>query len=446
MARDIKRCGMVLAGCGTIGGATAQLLIKEKDYYESKAGVRLELLRIVDVDFTHARSLGLDPTLFETDFDKALSLDGVDVVIELIGGTTIARDRVERALKAGKHVVTANKALMAEAGNDLFALARSHHAAILFEASCAGGIPIIRALYDGLLANRIDALYGIVNGTCNYILSRMTEDGRSYSDALAEAQAKGYAEKDPTLDVNGHDSAHKLAILSAIAFAQPVDLPSLPVEGIDTLALCDVRYGRELGYVIKLLAIARRAGDGLYRAVKPVFIPQDHPLARVSGPFNAVSVYGHANGHTMYYGRGAGGAPTASAVAADVLSLALGTGQALFERLGLWPDRADKKNVLPQREAHNRFYIRVMAADRPGVLARIAAVFGRYHISISSVLQREPACPGEGGDGVPVVITTHPAAESAVSKALAEVDRLADIKAQSVCLSILEEYSEGGIL
>jgi homoserine dehydrogenase len=442
MGRQAKRCGIVLVGCGTIGGATARLLTKEADFLANKTGARLELVKIVDVDFGRARALGLDPSLFEPDFEKAIALPGADVVIELIGGTTVARDRVERALRAGKHVVTANKALLAEAGNELLALARKNGAAVLFEASCAGGIPIIRALYDGLAANRIDALYGIVNGTCNYILTQMTEKGRPYAEALAGAQANGYAEKDPTLDVSGRDSAHKLAILSAIAFAQPIDLGSLAVEGIDSLALCDVRFGSELGYVVKLLAVARREGDGLYAAVKPAFIPKSHPLAWVSGPFNAVSVYGSATGHTMYYGRGAGDYPTASAVVSDVISLALGTGQALFDSLAVWPDRAGANKPLPRREARSRFYVRVMAADEPGVLAQIAAVFGRYRISISSVLQKEPAVQDCERGGVPVIITTHPAPESAVARALKEVDALKEIRGKSVCLSILDEHQE----
>jgi homoserine dehydrogenase len=442
MAGNLKHCGIVIAGCGTIGGATAQLLIREAADLEQKTGIRFVIKNIVDIDFTYAKKLGLDPALYEKDFDKAIAGEGVDIVIELIGGTTIARDRMERALIAGKNVVTANKALLAEAGNELFALARKHASAILFEASCAGGIPIIRALYDGLIANRIDALYGIVNGTCNYILTQMTGHGRSYADALAGAQELGFAEKDPFLDVSGHDSAHKLAILSAIAFSQPIDCAALPVEGIDKLALCDVQNGQELGYVVKLLAIARREGDGLYAAVKPAFIPKSHPLAWVSGPFNAVSVYGSATGHTMYYGRGAGGDPTASAVAADVVSLALGTGQILFDRLTLWPDRASGRAGLPRREARSRFYIRVMAADEPGVLAQIASVFGKHKISISSVLQKEPGDAGIAAACVPVIITTHPAGESAVCKALKEVDALKEINGPSVCITILDEHQE----
>ncbi len=442
MAREQKRCGIVLAGCGTIGGATAVHLVRDADFLERKLGVRLDLRRIVDVDFSHARELGLDESLFEEDFDRAVAAQGVDIVVELIGGTTTARDRVERALAAGKHVVTANKALLAEAGNELFALARQHGVSILFEASCAGGIPVVRALYDGLAANRIDALYGIVNGTCNYILTQMTDRGESYGEALAGAQELGFAEKDPTLDVSGRDSAHKLAILSAIAFAQPIDQDGFPVEGIDNLDLCDVRYGGELGYVVKLLAIARREGDGLCAAVKPAFIPKSHPLAWVSGPFNAVSVYGSATGHTMYYGRGAGPDPTASAVIADVISLALGTGQIYFDSLALWPDRTAAERALPRRESRTRFYVRLTAADEPGVLAKIASVFGRYDISISSVLQKEPAVQKTSRPGVQVVITTHPASESAVCDALREVDALREILGKSVCLTILDEHQE----
>jgi homoserine dehydrogenase len=363
-------------------------------------------------------------------------------VVELIGGIKTARDVIERSLKAGKAVVTANKALLAEAGNELFALARECGSVILFEASCAGGIPIVRALADGLIANRIEALFGIVNGTCNYILTQMTEQGKSYEEALREAQEKGYAEKDPTLDVSGVDSAHKLAILSAIAFGQKIDLKGVDVEGIDRLALRDVLFGQELGYVIKLLAIAKREDGGIYCAVKPAFISKAHPLAWVGGPFNAVSVYGHATGHTMYYGRGAGGGPTASAIVSDIVSFALGNAANQFQKLLLWPDLVKKDKTLKRKEAHSRFYIRIMAADESGVLAQIAAILARFRISISSVLQEEISEDETTQGVVPVIITTHPALTSVVTKALAEVDALPVVTGKSVCISILDEHQE----
>jgi homoserine dehydrogenase len=448
---------VAIVGCGTVGGATATLLTRDAALLRERTGLTLDLRYIVDVDFTHARRLGLPEKLYCKSLAEALADPKVAVVVELIGGTTIARKTIEQALAAGKHVVTANKALLAVAGPELYALARKNQVAVAFEASCAGGIPIIRALYDGLIANRIDALYGIVNGTCNHILTAMTQRGQSYAAALKDAQAAGLAEADPTLDVAGTDSAHKLAILAALAFGQRVDFDAIPVEGIDTLDSRDITYGDELGYVVKLLAIAHRQGEGLCLRVRPAFISKGHPLAWVSGPFNAVSVYGHATGHTMYYGRGAGGMPTASAVVADLAALATGRAQAAFNQLNLWPDRTPQARQIPIDAVRSRYYVRMLAADRPGVLAKTAAIFGRHDISISSVLQHEaprrdetlPGSPGRHGDSpaatgsmVPVVVTTASALEGNLRRALAEVDALKVIQPPSVCIAMVDEHPE----
>jgi len=441
MSENAATLGVALVGCGTVGGATATLLTRDRDLLASRLAPRIELRHVVDVDFTHARELALDEALFTSDLDAALSDPAVGAVVELIGGTTVAKDVIERALREGKRVVTANKALLAHHGAELFALAHRHGTSVSFEASCAGGVPICRALYDGLLANRIDALYGIVNGTCNSILTAMTQKGRTYADALADAQAAGLAEADPTLDVAGIDSAHKLAILAAIAFGARIDFDAIPVGGIDSLQLCDIGYGQELGYVVKLLAIATRQDDGLSLRVGPAFISKEHPLAWISGPFNAVSVYGHATGHTMYYGRGAGSMPTASAVVADLASVATGTASEAFEKLKLWPDRNPPATQLPIAAARSRYYIRTTCEDHPGVLAQIAAILGHRDISISSVLQHESP-PEDQDDSVPVIITTCKALEGQVSQALAEVDALDAIRAKTVCIPIVEEYPE----
>ncbi|HAU36536.1 MAG TPA: homoserine dehydrogenase [Phycisphaerales bacterium] len=433
--------GVTIVGCGTVGGGAATLLTRDREILAARIAPALELRHVVDVNFANARRLGLDEKLLSTDLDRAISDPAVGVVVELVGGTTFARRVIEQALRAGKHVVTANKALLAHHGAELYALARANGVCIAFEASCAGGVPILRALCDGLIANRIDALYGIVNGTCNYILTQMTDRGQSYADALADAQRDGLAEADPTLDVAGTDSAHKLAILAALAFGRRVDFEKIPVAGIDSLELCDLRYGRELGYVVKLLAIAQRRGRGVSLRVCPSFISLEHPLAWVSGPFNAVSVYGHATGHTMYYGRGAGSLPTASAVVADIASVAMGVAPRLFENLRLWPDLAAPAEQLPPVETRSRYYLRVMAEDRPGVFARIAEVLGRHEISISSVLQHE-APENAQAFGVPVVITTHSACDGAVQQALVEVDALDVIKAPSVRIGIVDEHPE----
>ena len=442
MDRVGSTLGVAMVGCGTVGGAVARLLLRDQDILKARLGPGLELRHIVDVNFDHARRLGLDERLFRTNLDEALLDPAVGAVVELIGGTTVARSVIERALSAGKCVVTANKALLAHHGVELYALARRNGCCIVFEASCAGGIPIIRALCDGLIANRIDAIYGIVNGTCNSILTAMTQRGQSYADALAAAQRDGLAEADPTMDVSGMDSAHKLAIMASLAFGARIRLESIPVSGIDSLQLRDISYGQELGYVVKLLAIAQRRETGLSLRVRPVFITKEHPLAWVSGPFNAVSIYRHATGHTMYYGRGAGGMPTASAVVADLSAVAMGTAQRAFEQLGIWPDLAPQANQLPIDEVRSRYYIRVMAEDRPGVLAQVATLLGRHGISISSVLQHEASDGAALATGVPVVITTHRSQEGNVRTALGEVDALEAIKAASVCIGIVDEHPE----
>lgn len=442
MADAIAQFGVAVVGCGTVGGAAATLLTRDRELLRRRVGVDLVLRHLVDVDFTRARKLGLDEKLFCRDLNVALADEGTGAVCELVGGTTIAKDIIVRALKACKHVVTANKALLAKHGPELYALAHQNGVCLAFEASCAGGVPIIRALTDGLLANRIDALYGIVNGTCNSILTAMTQRGQSYAQALAEAQRLGLAEADPTLDVGGGDSAHKLAILASLAFGGRIDCSAISTEGIDTLDVQDVRYGSELGYVIKLLAIAQRRPGGLSLRVRPAFIHTEHPLAWVSGAFNAVSVYGHAVGHTMYYGRGAGGMPTASAVLADLAGIATGTARASFAGLPLLPDRTPAAVQLPIEAVESRYYLRMLAEDRPGVLGQIAAILGRCEISISSVLQHEAPPEAPPATKVPVVITTARAVEGNIRSALAEIDRMPAVDGPSVCIGIVDEHEE----
>ncbi len=442
MIHESIPCGVVVVGCGTVGGATAQILYRDKELLQTRSGLPLYLKYVVDINFSYAEKLGLPKHLYTSDLDIVLNDPEIGIVVELIGGTTVAKQCIEKALKAGKYVVTANKALLAHHGVELFRLAREKGKAIAFEASCGGGIPIIRALYDGLLANRIDALYGIVNGTCNYILTAMIQKGQSYDEALKEAQRDGLAEADPTLDVSGMDSAHKIAILSSLAFGKKVDLDSIPVSGIDTLQILDVGFGLELGYIVKLLAVAERREGGFSIRVRPSFISKQHPLAWVSGSFNAISVYGHANGHTMYYGRGAGGSPTASAVVADIISTAHGVSGKLFHALGIWPDRAENAILLPSGEIRSRYYLRTMVIDRPGVLGSISSILGKHKISISSFLQKELPEDSPEENVLPIVITTHRAQEGALNKALEEVNALDSVKKPCVCINILDEHPE----
>lgn len=430
--------GIAVVGCGTVGNATASLLIDGTDRFLQNTGITLAVKALVDVNFDRARDAGLDESLFNEDYASVLTNPDVHLVVETVGGLTIARTIMEKALKAGKHVVTANKALLAHYGMELFALARKNGVSIGFEASCAGGIPIVRALVDGLSANDNEALYGIVNGTSNFILTEMVENGSSYSKALSRAQAEGLAEADPTLDVNGMDAAHKLTLLASLAFGERVPLDEIPVEGIDGLDLFDVATGRELGYVLKLVAMARKSDNGLELAVKPVFLPENHPLARVSGPFNAVSVYGNAVGHTMYYGRGAGGTPTASAVVSDILSIAVGTWPTLFSRLTIWPDLRPEAVLADAGSSIHRYYLRFMVKDESGVVARMTAELASKGISMNAFVQKEVQVQ----DLVPCVITTHEAREGDVADAFNAIRALPTVAEPSVMLRIIDEHSE----
>ena len=428
-----------VVGCGTVGGATARVLVQDRQTIAERSGIDIELAAIVDRQFDSARALGLPEETFQPDLDAVLADPTIDVVIELVGGLTFARELIRRALDAGKHVVTANKALLAHHGKELFGYARERGLTIGFEASCGGGIPIIRAITDGLIANQIDAIYGIVNGTSNFLLTEMIQKGETYQQALAAAQESGLAEADPSLDVNGTDSAHKIAIMTALAFGTDVDFDAIPVEGIDNLDEQDVAFGRDLGYVVKLLAVAHRIGDDVTAWVRPAFISTDHPLAWVGGPFNAISVYGHATGHTLYYGRGAGGSPTASAVVADVVGIGTGVLPAVFSSTRFWPDRNTTGPQVGLDGSVSRFYVRIMAQDRPGVLASISDILGRHEISIASLRQNEQARRNEL---VPVVVTPHSCREPAIRDAIARIDALDTTDGSTVCMPIVEEHPE----
>ena len=431
---------VAIAGCGVVGGATASILTGNSEILSTRTNIKLQLKYIVDVDFTFARECSLDESLFCDDIDTVLSDKSVGILVELIGGIDTAKDIIIRALRAGKHVVTANKALLAACGPELFSIAAENDVSIAFEASCGGGIPVIRSIVDGLAANRLDALFGIVNGTCNYILTEMAEKNISYATALKQAQESGLAEADPTLDVSGHDSAHKLTIMSSLAFGQQVSLDDIPVSGIQDIDPCDMSIGQSLGYVIKLLAIAERQDNGLALRVRPAFISREHPLAWVSGPFNAISIYGNSTGHTMFYGRGAGGIPTASAVVADICSLGLGNWQRTFDDLVELSTKSVPATLLPVECVTSRYYLRMTCNDCPGVLGKITTILGNKKISISSVLQHEPASKEMAG--VPVVITIDKAKEGNVRDAINEIDSLEDVNSQTICIGIVEEYPE----
>lgn len=432
--------GITLLGLGVVGSGVVKMLADEAELLYRRTGLRFEIRHVLvrDAEKHRAAYHGLPIT---SDAAAAIDDPKTQIVVEVMGGTSHAADLVERALKLGKHVVTANKSLLALRGPELFALARKHKVCIAFEASCGGGIPIIDALSRGLIANRIDAMVGIVNGTCNVILTRMTHNGWSYGQALAEAQKLGFAEADPTLDVSGRDAAQKLALLAGLAFNSRIAEADVYIEGIEKIDRTDIQFAQELGYVIKLLAIAERADGGrLALRVHPTLVHKADVLAEVNGSFNAISVYGHALGHALFYGRGAGQMPTASAVVADLVGVAIGATPLAFERLRIFPDSSAPASVLPIEQLRSRYYLRVTARDVPGVMAQIAQALGQQGISLSAILQRET----EDSKYVPVVITTHQAREGDVRAALKSVDALQTIQPPTVCLRVIDQPKEFG--
>lgn len=434
--------GVALIGCGVVGAGVLRVLAESGELISRRTGQRFEVKHVVVRNVAKARDLpgntsGLN---IHADWKKAVEDPAVHLVVELIGGTTTAYEVVATALKLGKPIVTANKALLAARGGELFELARKHDAGIGFEASCAGGIPILAAVMQGLVGNRIDAVVGIVNGTCNFILTQMTRNGATYSAALKEAQQLGFAEADPTMDVSGRDAAQKLALLASLAFDTRVAEEQVNIEGIDTLSAADIRYAGELGYVIKLLAIGERSQESLSLRVAPTLVPKSDVLADVSGSFNAVSVYASALGHSLYYGRGAGSLPTASAVVSDLVQVALGLPQLAQKSMPILSTQPSTP-LLPFDRVLSRYYIRITAKDQPGVLAKITHAFGEQQISIASFLQHEHV--GEAG-GVPLVITTHHAREGAIRRALQVIDSLPPIIEKTVCLRLLDTPKEFG--
>jgi homoserine dehydrogenase len=429
-----------LLGLGTVGAGVAKILQSRREMLEERAGARLTLAAVADTDLTRPREgLDLKSLPLTNDAARVLADPSIHVVIELVGGLEPARSFISRALAAGKHVVTANKALLAHHGVELYEEARRSGVALGFEAAVAGGIPLIRAVKDGLVANRVLALAGIVNGTCNYILSKMTDEGLDFSLVLKEAQAHGYAEADPTLDIEGMDSAHKLQILVALAFRTFVDLKHIHTEGISRITAQDIDYARELGYRIKLLAIAKAAapdapgGAGVEVRVHPTMIPAASPLAAVSGVFNGIFLTGDAVGDLMFYGRGAGQMPTASAVLSDVIEIARriahGIPSLALELPSVGPSPLP---LTPMEAIQCRYYLRVTAQDRPGVLSKVAGILGENDISIANVIQK-----GRGTrEAVPVVMLTHEARERDMRTALAKIDRLRDVAAATTMIRV----------
>jgi len=434
MSDKTIRIGLV--GFGTIGVGVAKILLTRADTIEAKTGLRLQLACVVDIDTTSERPLTLPDGILTNDINRLLNDDSISIAIELVGGTTIAKDIQLKLLAAGKDVVTANKALLAECGSELYAAAHQNNRCIAFEASCAGGIPVVSALCTGLVANNIEAMYGILNGTCNYILTSMTAKGEDFDTALKEAQDRGFAEADPTLDISGGDSAHKLAILGSLAFGCQISLDDIYVEGIEDLSQDDIRFGGEMGYVLKLLAIGQKDKDNrICLRVHPCFINTQSRLATVGASFNAISVFGDSVGNVMFYGPGAGMMPTASAVVADIIEVALGNSGRTFRNLFLKGRQKTEPRIQKIDNLESRFYIRIMCKDQPGVIAQWSKILANHQISISGALQHEGRGPK---NTIPVVITTHPTKEKNVAAALEDMEKLDSIGAEPISIRIVD--------
>jgi homoserine dehydrogenase len=423
-----------LLGCGTVGTGVATLLLRDAARLAQRAGRPLYLKGIVVRDRSKRRG-AVPPELLTPNADALLNDPAVDVIVELIGGTTLAKDYILRALQAGKDVVTANKALLAEAGAEVFEAARNAERTICFEGAVAGGVPIIRALAESLSANQVTAIQAILNGTSNYILSAMADQGMSYAEALKDAQRLGYAEADPTLDVDGSDAAHKLAILAQIAFgvdARPEEIERLGIEQVDRL---DMQFATNLGYTIKLLAEAWVADRSVALHVAPVMVRRTDMLAQVRSAFNAIQLIGDVVGETLYQGPGAGMMPTASAVVADLIDLAIGRAQRTFSVAKLWSERGTGFVVERSEKVQSRFYLRVMVNDKPGVLAEVCRLLAEENISISSLVQPEVA-EGNSAQTVPLVIMTHYAETGRFRRAVQKMAQLPNLRTPPVTYSV----------
>ncbi len=432
----MKSIKVGLLGIGTVGAGVFNVLARNQEEIRRRAGIGIEIAMVADLDTDRARSVIGDRARIVADAREVIRDPAVDVVVELIGGYGIAKQLVLEAIEAGKHVVTANKALLAVHGTEIFAAAHAKGVMVAFEAAVAGGIPIIKALREGLSANRIEWIAGIINGTTNFILSEMRDKGLDFDAVLKEAQRLGYAESDPTFDIEGVDAAHKAALMCAIAFGVPVQFDRAYVEGISKLAAQDIRYAEQLGYRIKLLGITKKTRAGIELRVHPSLVPAKRLIANVEGAMNAVMVHGDAVGTTLYYGKGAGSEPTASAVIADLVDIARLNSAEAAQRvpyLAFQPDSMSDTPVMAMGEIVTSYYLRLNVADQAGVLAKVTGILAEAGISIDAMLQREAdEVGGEGATQTDLIILTHDCVEAKMNSALAQMQALPTVLAPIV--------------
>lgn len=437
----MKTLNVGLLGIGTVGGGTYNVLTRNAAEITRRTGVAINVLQVADKNIDHAKMVTSGNALLSTDAFEIVNNPEIDVVVELIGGYSLSKELVLKAIANGKHVVTANKALLAMHGNEIFAAAQQAGVIVAFEAAVAGGIPIIKALREGLGANRIEWVAGIINGTTNFILTEMREKGLAFADVLGEAQRLGYAEADPTFDVEGIDAAHKLTIMAAIAFGMPMKFEQAYTEGITKLQQTDIKYAEELGYRVKLLGITKQSAGGVELRVHPTLIPEKRLVANVNGAMNAVVVKGDAVGPTLYYGAGAGAEPTASAVVADLMDVARLSSTTVEQRvpyLGFQAGQLNDLPILPISEISSAYYLRLRASDKPGVLAGVTKILADRNISIDAMLQKEPADNETEAD---IVILTHATIEANMDAGIAEIESLPAIVGKLVKIR-MEELSK----
>jgi homoserine dehydrogenase len=433
----LKQLNVGILGLGTVGGGTYTVLKRNATEITRRTGVAINVVQVADRNLANAKALATDADVTDDAF-AVVNNPAVDVVVELIGGYTLSRELVLKAIANKKHVVTANKALIALHGNEIFAAAKANNVIVAFEAAVAGGIPIIKALREGLGANRVEWVAGIINGTTNFILTEMREKGLNFADVLGEAQRLGYAEADPTFDVEGIDAAHKLTIMSAIAFGMPMKFEQAYTEGITKLEQVDIKYAEELGYRVKLLGITKRTDNGVELRVHPTLIPEKRLVANVNGAMNAVVVKGDAVGPTLYYGAGAGAEPTASAVVADLMDVARlidATSAQRVPYLAFQPEQVQDLAILPIDEVQSAYYLRLRASDKPGVLADVTKILGDRSISIDAMLQKEP---DENETEADIVILTHITVEKNMNAAIAAIEALEAITTKVVRIRMEE--------
>jgi homoserine dehydrogenase len=434
----MKQINVGLLGCGTVGTGVARLLIDSEQIISARLGATLNLKRVADLDIEKDRGIRFKKNVLTTDSESVVNDPEIDIIIEMIGGDKIAKSLILKAIENGKQIITANKALLATHGNMLFKAAAAKGVDLAYEAAVGGCMPIIKTMRESLVANRIQSMTGILNGTCNYILTQISDQRQTFRDALSEAQEKGYAEADPTLDVEGIDTAHKIAILTALAYGTEINLPDVYIEGISRITPLDVEFADYFGYRIKLLAISKNKGDTIEARVHPTMIPFNNLLSNVNGTVNAVMVSGDAVGDIMLYGRGAGMMPTASAVISDAVDIArnLMTGTTCrIPPLAFQKDDIQKITIMPMDEVVTHYYFRFVVLDRPGVLSKISGILGKHDISIQSVQQK-----GRKTDGsVPVVMVSHRAKEADVQKALTEINNLDVVSERTVLIRIEDE-------